>query len=32
MKTDINGNGRSKTVLDGEKRWAKNGNGGSRSA
>ena len=32
MKTDINGHGRSQTVIDGEKRWAKNGNGDSRSA
>ena len=32
MKTDINGNERSQTVIDGEKRWAKNGNGESRSA
>ena len=32
MKTDINGHGRSQTVIDGEKRWAKNGNGESRSA
>ena len=27
MKTDINGHGRSQTVIDGEKRWAKNCNG-----
>ena len=31
MKTDINGHGRSYTIKDGQKRWAKNGNGESRS-
>ena len=32
MKTDINGHGRSQTVIDGEKRWAKNDKGESLSA